>query len=43
MVEEKAHQAWHKLFANMHPHQIADEINKTWLDPRFKLAVIRRY
>ena len=36
------HQAWHTLFRNMTPHEIAAEINKTWLDPEYQFAVLKR-
>ena len=33
------HRAWHTLFHVMTPYEIADEINKVWLDPDFKFIV----
>jgi hypothetical protein len=39
VVDHRQHEAWHKLFGTMTPHQIADEINNRWLDPDFKFVV----
>ena len=33
------HRAWHTLFGNMNPMEIADEINKYWLDPSYEFIV----
>ncbi len=30
------HQAWHTLFDNCEPADIADYINNVWIDPRYK-------
>jgi hypothetical protein len=36
------HRAWHRLFQNMPPERIADEINEKFIDPDFELIVRRR-
>lgn len=42
-VPRKDHEAWHRLFpGHLLPEQIADIINTTWLDHRFKFVVVRR-
>jgi hypothetical protein len=41
-VSSKEHRAWHIMFNNMSPTQIAQKINDVWLDPRFKFVVIQR-
>ena len=38
-VNASKHAAWHKLFQNMTPHEIIEEINQKWLDPRYKLKL----
>jgi len=35
------HKAWHLLFTNFQPHQIAEEINQKYLDPDYKFVVVR--
>jgi len=40
-VNGKAHQAWHMLFRNWKAEQIAEEINKVWLDPDFRFLVVK--
>lgn len=42
IVDETQHKAWHRLFKNMRPQQIADKINGIYLDPEFKFVVERR-
>ncbi len=42
IVDERQHKAWHLLFRNMTPSQIADKINGHYLDPEFKFTVVRR-
>jgi hypothetical protein len=39
-VDAKRHYFWHCLFGNMDGWEISDEVNRCWLDPRFKLVVI---
>jgi len=36
------HQAWHNLFSNMTPQEIAKVINRDWLDPAFEFVVKRK-
>jgi hypothetical protein len=36
------HQAWHTLFNNMTPYEIANEITKYYLDPDFFMVAVRR-
>ncbi len=40
-VPENKHQAWHLLFNNHTPEVIAEFINKIWLDPAYKLVVVK--
>jgi hypothetical protein len=40
MVSCVKHRAWHTLFANMSPPEIAEEINSVWLDPDFMLKAL---
>lgn len=41
-VSVAKHRAWHTLFRNYTPHQIAKIINDIWLDPEFEFTVERR-
>ena len=41
-LPHKKHQAWHLLFANFTPQQIADEINRLYLDPDYEIVVRKR-
>lgn len=34
-IPRYSHQAWHTLFATMHPEEIAEHINKLYLDPNY--------
>ena len=36
------HRAYHLLFQNMHVRDIAEYLNQVWIDPDFKLIVVRR-
>jgi hypothetical protein len=38
-VDQKRHYFWHCLFGNMTGEEIAEEVNRCWLDPRFKLTI----
>lgn len=40
MVNEKMHNAWHTLFKNKTPCEIAILINKYWLDPDFTFVCV---
>ena len=37
IVPDNKHRAWHLLFGNMEPVEIVREINKFWIDYRFRL------
>jgi hypothetical protein len=39
-VSRTRHNAWHTLFANWSPTQIARHINAMWLDPDYRLVVV---
>lgn len=41
-VPIKKHRAWHRLFTNLSPQEIAAIINDCWLDPDFYLVAIPR-
>lgn len=41
-LEYHLHVAWHILFKNWKPEQIAKEINEKYLDPDFELVVQKR-
>jgi hypothetical protein len=36
------HEAWHLLFANFTPEQIAEEINRLYLDPDYELIARKK-
>lgn len=36
------HRAWHTLFGVKTPQEIADIINRTWLDPDWEVIAIRK-
>lgn len=39
-VDSKKHEAWHTLFPGyMTAHQIVEELNKYWIDPRYKVTI----
>jgi hypothetical protein len=40
-VNRKQHMAWHRLFQNWTPEDIAEVINDMWLDPNYKMEVRR--
>lgn len=42
LVGKKRHRAYHALFQHGNPHQVAKELNEVWIDPEFKLIVVRR-
>jgi hypothetical protein len=42
LLPNKKHDAWHILFRNATPEQIAEEINRWYIDPDFQLIVVRR-
>jgi hypothetical protein len=41
-VPRKKHVAWHRLFTNMSPQEIAHIISDVWLDPDFYLVAVPR-
>ena len=41
-VKSSQHQAWHTLFYNCKPHQIAFIINTTWIDPDYEVVVVKK-
>ena len=42
LLSPKQHDAWHTLFENMTPEQIAEVINAKYLDPDFQFVVRRK-
>ncbi len=42
IVTAVQHRAWHALFGNLEPEQIADRINNIWLDPDYRISVEKR-
>ena len=41
-VHDKQHKAWHTVFRNMNPFQIAELCNSVWLDPDYEFVVQRK-
>jgi hypothetical protein len=41
-VPSVKHEAWHLLFSNYNPYQIAMIINNTWLDSDYELVVVKK-
>jgi hypothetical protein len=41
-VSDKKHRAFHLIFSNWTPYQIAHELNTTWIDPDFEFIVQRK-
>lgn len=41
-VKRELHIAYHKLFGNGTPHDIARILNKIWIDPDFHLVVTEK-
>ena len=41
-VDSRYHRAYHLLFCNMQPEEIAAVLNDVWIDPDYKLIAIRR-
>lgn len=41
-VEKSKHIAYHKLFGNMQPKEIAAYLSEIWVDPAYELIAIRR-
>lgn len=42
LVRDDHHRHYHGLFNNMYPHQIAEELNRRWIDPRLCFITIQR-
>lgn len=42
LLPDNKHMAWHLLFQNMCPESIASEINKYYLDPRYKMETFKK-
>lgn len=42
LVRKDLHVAYHKLFGNATPDEVADILNKVWIDPAYKLVAVRR-
>ena len=42
VVRKDLHIAWHKLFANATPEEVAEIISRTWIDPKYKLVAVLR-
>jgi hypothetical protein len=40
MVDDKLHKAFHRVFFNMNPEQIAWELNHNWIDPNWTLVAV---
>ena len=40
-VSEKKHQAYHLLFGNGTPNDVARILTKTWIDPDYRLIAVR--
>jgi hypothetical protein len=41
-VPQALHRAWHLLFRNWLPPQIADELNKTWISKQWRMVAFTR-
>lgn len=39
-VDDKLHKAFHRLFQNMTPEQIAWELNHRWIDPKWTMVAV---
>lgn len=42
LVEDRHHKAYHLLFSNMDPYQVAQVLNTVWIDPDYIFEVRRR-
>jgi len=42
LVYRDQHTAWHQLFRNFEAEQIAEIINRTWLDPDYEFVCVRK-
>ena len=41
-VKVEHHRAWHMLFGTKTPTEIADTLNRTWLDPDWEMIAVRK-
>lgn len=37
------HRAWHVLFSNKTPHEIAKIISEIWIDPDYEFICVRKH
>jgi len=42
IVPKHVHRAYHLLFSNGTPHEVARTLNEVWIDPTYELVVRRR-
>ena len=42
IVDVESHTLWHRMFQNMPPREIVEEINRVWIDPDYKLILTRK-
>lgn len=42
LVPEHLHRAYHMLFSNKTPHEIAQELSTRWIDPDYVLVAQKR-
>jgi cbb3-type cytochrome oxidase cytochrome c subunit len=42
LLPDKKHDAWHLLFVNYPPEQIAAEINAKYIDPEYEIIVRKK-
>ena len=42
VVSRQSHRAYHILFSNMPPWEVARILTKTWIDPEYYLVSVRR-
>ncbi|MGV8131593.1 MAG: hypothetical protein ACP5N7_05845 [Candidatus Pacearchaeota archaeon] len=40
LVTQKAHNWFHALWGNMTVHEIAEDLNRRWVDPHYKVVVV---
>lgn len=41
-VLRSLHEAYHRLFADMMPHEVAKTLNDTWISVEWELVAVRR-
>lgn len=42
VVPDHHHRAWHLLFRQGDPEYVAMVINRTWIDPEYKIVVVKK-